>query len=106
MIVLKFGGTSVGSADAIRRIVKIVATAQPRMPVIVVSATSGTTDALIRAARRAETGDLAGAQTELADCVLELGDRLVGREGRDARDRQDAVAVWRVHLGDVDVERA
>ena len=46
------------------------------------------------------------AQAELADRVLELGDGLFGRERRDARDRQDPVAVRRVHLGDVDVERA
>ena len=66
MIVLKFGGTSVGTAEAIRQVVRIVAGAQGRSPIVVVSATSGTTDALIRAARRAEAGDLSSAQSELA----------------------------------------
>ena len=66
MIVAKFGGTSVGSADAVRTLVSIVADLQRRRPVVVVSATSGTTDALIRAAREAERGDRRGAQAELA----------------------------------------
>ncbi len=66
-VVLKFGGTSVGSPAAIRRVAEIVAAGRERRPVLVVSATAGTTDALIRAARRAETGDLAGAQHELAE---------------------------------------
>ncbi|TMD61159.1 MAG: aspartate kinase [Chloroflexi bacterium] len=67
MIILKFGGTSVGTTDAIRRVVQIVAAARERSPIVVVSATAGTTDAIIRAARRAEAGDLAGAQSELAE---------------------------------------
>jgi aspartate kinase len=77
MIVLKFGGTSVGTADAIRAATKIVARERQRSPVVVVSATSGTTDALIRAARRAESGDLAGAESELAE-VARRHERLVG----------------------------
>ncbi|HYY53948.1 MAG TPA: aspartate kinase [Candidatus Dormibacteraeota bacterium] len=67
MIVLKFGGTSVGTAEAIRSVVQIVAARRDRSPVVVVSATSGTTDALIRAARRAESGDASGAQSALAE---------------------------------------
>ncbi len=65
-VVLKFGGTSVGSPAAIRRVAEVIASARARRPVVVVSATAGTTDALIRAARRAEAGDLVGAQEELA----------------------------------------
>src|SRR3989442_3849862 len=65
-IVLKFGGTSVGSPAAIRRVAQIIAGERARRPLVVVSATAGTTDALIGAARRAEAGDLAGAQKELA----------------------------------------
>src|SRR5437867_1056464 len=66
MILVKFGGTSVGSPDAIRRAAAIVASLRQRKPIVVVSATAGTTDALIAAARLAETGDLAGAQAALA----------------------------------------
>ena len=38
MIVMKFGGTSVESAEAIERVAKIVASRGKRSPVVVVSA--------------------------------------------------------------------
>jgi aspartate kinase len=53
MIVMKFGGTSVGSAEAIRRVAAIVRGRLPHNPVVVVSAVSGITDKLIGAARDA-----------------------------------------------------
>lgn len=66
MKVLKFGGTSVGSADAIRRAITIVAdTPGPRC--VVVSATSGTTDRLAEAAAAAERGDAATARAHVAE---------------------------------------
>lgn len=46
MVVLKFGGTSVGKVDAIRRVAGIIA-AERRPRVVVVSALSGVTDALL-----------------------------------------------------------
>src|SRR3954447_10719621 len=46
------------------------------------------------------------AQTELADRVLELGNRFFGCERRNARDRNDAIAVGTVGLGHVAVEGA
>ncbi|MBI3522355.1 MAG: aspartate kinase [Chloroflexi bacterium] len=62
--VLKFGGTSVGSAEAIERVARIVAsTAGERL--VVVSATAGTTDALFAAVRSAAAGDLAAARARL-----------------------------------------
>ena len=57
MIVMKFGGTSVGSADAIRRTVGIVKQRLPQQPVVVVSAMSSVTDQLLEAARRAQVRD-------------------------------------------------
>lgn len=45
MIVYKFGGTSVGSAERIRGVVEVIREA-PHRPVVVVSALSGVTDAL------------------------------------------------------------
>ncbi len=45
-IVQKFGGTSVGSAEAIRRVGRIVQAAKPRRPVVVVSAVGGVTNKL------------------------------------------------------------
>ncbi|HAF11909.1 MAG TPA: aspartate kinase [Chloroflexi bacterium] len=60
-MVFKFGGTSVGSPGAIEAVAKIVA-AETGERVVVVSATAGTTDALVRAAEQATSGDAAAAQ--------------------------------------------
>lgn len=58
MQVLKFGGTSVASAENIRKSLAIVAAAAEQSPVVmVVSALGGTTDALIGAGRAAATAD-------------------------------------------------
>ncbi len=53
MIVLKFGGTSVGGAAPIRRLGEIVAQSRPKDPVVVVSAVSGVTSRLLRLAELA-----------------------------------------------------
>lgn len=55
-LVQKFGGTSVGSADAIRRVGRIVQGSLARHPLVVVSAVGGVTNRLIR------SGDLALAR--------------------------------------------
>ncbi|MGE0554468.1 MAG: lysine-sensitive aspartokinase 3 [Gemmatimonadales bacterium] len=47
MIVCKFGGTSVGTAEAIARLVEIVGGRRGEAPVVVVSALSGVTDQLL-----------------------------------------------------------
>ena len=47
MIVLKFGGTSVASAEAITRVADIVAGRMAERPVVVVSAMGKTTDRLL-----------------------------------------------------------
>lgn len=58
MKVLKFGGSSVGSADAIEKVVEIVSDAAASSEcVVVLSALQGTTDDLIAAGRAAERGD-------------------------------------------------
>ena len=48
-IVMKFGGTSVADAAAIENVARIVATERAAFPVVVVSAMSGVTDALLTA---------------------------------------------------------
>jgi aspartate kinase len=65
ILVMKFGGTSVGSAAAIRNLIEIVRAARAEWPrvAVVVSAMSGVTDALLRAAHAAESGDTDGAST-------------------------------------------
>jgi aspartate kinase len=54
---MKFGGTSVQDAAAISRVADIVRSRVARKPVVVVSAMSKVTDALIAAATAASTGD-------------------------------------------------
>ena len=61
MIVMKFGGTSVGDAAAIRRTAEIVRGRLPRGPVVVVSALGGTTNALLAAAEQGAAGNLVAA---------------------------------------------
>lgn len=61
MIVVKFGGTSVGDADAIRRTAEIVRGRLDRAPIVVVSALAGTTNALIAIAEQGARGQLIGA---------------------------------------------
>lgn len=53
MIVIKFGGTSVGDADRVANAIDIVAARQERRPVIVVSALSGVTNDLVAASEAA-----------------------------------------------------
>jgi aspartate kinase len=60
MIVMKFGGTSVGSGERIAKVGRIAAktlTETGTAPVVVVSAMSGVTDSLKRAANSAAAGD-------------------------------------------------
>lgn len=54
---MKFGGTSVGTAERIRSLAERVRERLPRRPAVVVSALSGVTDRLISGARLAETRD-------------------------------------------------
>ena len=72
-LVMKFGGTSVGSEDAIRQCAAIVTDARPRWDhiIVVTSALSGVTDLLLRAIVCAETGRL----EELEQITIQMHDR-------------------------------
>jgi aspartokinase/homoserine dehydrogenase 1 len=79
MLVMKFGGTSVGSAGTIKQVREIVHQALKSSPVfLVVSAMSGTTDKLIECGKRASEGDegfreiLQQIETRHLDTVKEL----------------------------------
>ena len=61
MIVVKFGGTSVGDAAAIDRAASIVRGRLKRKPVVVVSALAGVTNGLIAVGEQAAKGHLIGA---------------------------------------------
>jgi len=67
MIVMKFGGTSVESAEAIARVAGIVRARLDRKPVVVVSAMGKTTNKLLAIAGDAVSGDLAAALAKLAE---------------------------------------
>lgn len=53
MIVVKFGGTSVGDADRVANAIDIVAERRDRNPIVVVSALAGVTDDLVAASEAA-----------------------------------------------------
>jgi len=61
MIVMKFGGTSVQDATAIRRVASIVASRLPEQPLVVVSAMGGVTDKLVQVAEAAARSELGTA---------------------------------------------
>ena len=61
MIVCKFGGTSVGDAEAIRRTASIVQSRLDKQPIVVVSALGGATNQLLALAEQASRGQLIGA---------------------------------------------
>lgn len=56
MIVMKFGGTSVGSAEMMGRVTEIVKSQKHRNPILVVSAFNGVTNQLIKLANDASGG--------------------------------------------------
>ncbi len=89
MLVLKFGGTSVGSPEAFAHAADAVigAREQDRQVVVVTSAMSGVTDALIASAEAAEAGDLTSyqrSQSELLDRHREVAEVLVSDESERA----------------------
>src|SRR5271170_7580746 len=66
LLVMKFGGTSMGSAERIKVAATICREQKERRPVIaVVSAMSQVTDLLLNTLRHAEAGDEAGIETNL-----------------------------------------
>jgi bifunctional aspartokinase / homoserine dehydrogenase 1 len=67
LVVMKFGGTSVGSAERMRAAARLAAKESRERPVVVVvSAMSKITDLLLDTMRHAEAGDRAGMDTNLA----------------------------------------
>ncbi|MEZ4618165.1 MAG: aspartate kinase [Caldilineaceae bacterium] len=93
MIVMKFGGTSVGSIDAFTQVAQIVGQrvaaqagqAQPGV-VVVTSAMSSVTNTLIDAARKAATGDEA-AHRETANALLVKHQTVAGHFIDDGNER-------------------
>src|SRR5258708_14891239 len=84
---MKFGGTSMGSAERIRVAGQICADERARRPVVaVVSAMSKVTDLLLNPLRHAEAGDRLGIESNLerlAQRHLEACDELLEGERRE-----------------------
>lgn len=74
MKVLKFGGSSVGTAESIRN-VKHIVEATPQPVIVVVSALGGVTDQLIAISRQAAKGDV--AYTEAVGALQQRHHKLV-----------------------------
>ncbi len=89
MIVVKFGGTSVGAFPQIEQAARIVHSMRDSKPIVVVSAMGGVTDALLQAGEAAVTG-----QTRQRDDKLwEIRSRHDQAINELFKDRNDAVAV-------------
>ena len=88
MIVVKFGGTSVADAAAIRRAAAIVRSRLDRKPIVVVSALSGVTNLLLQVGAHAVDGQLVPAMAQvhelrerhLAEALALLGETPDGLE--------------------------
>ena len=82
MIILKFGGTSVGNADNIKKVSRIV-NANDHPKIVVLSAVAGTTNSLVHINNLLTSGDKVGALKvlmELKKSYVKLIDALFNLE--------------------------
>jgi aspartate kinase len=88
---MKFGGTSVGDAAAIRRLIGIVQSRLGSQPVVVVSALARVTDQLLEAGTAAASGHLGSALATVRSIYVrheQLADSLVDDSAYSALDRE------------------
>jgi aspartokinase/homoserine dehydrogenase 1 len=91
LLVMKFGGTSVGSADRMRVAARIGAEQKRKRPtLLVVSAMSKVTDLLLDSMRHAEGGDTAGLEANIR--LLEQRHQQACRELLPAANQPGALA--------------
>jgi aspartate kinase len=91
VVVMKFGGTSVEDADAIRRLISIVQSRLGSQPVVVVSALAKVTDQLLEAGHAAANGHLGWALAAVRNIYVrheELANSLVDGSAYGALDRE------------------
>jgi aspartate kinase len=91
VVVMKFGGTSVEDAAAIRRLIGIVQSRLGAQPVVVVSALARVTDQLLEAGNAAAKGHLGSALATVRSIYVrheELADSLVDGAAYSALDRE------------------
>src|SRR5438445_13135898 len=90
---MKFGGTSVGSAERMRVAARISAEQRQKRPtLVVVSAMSKITDLLIDSMRHSEGGDIAGLEGNLR--ILEQRHVQACRERLPGARQSAALAAW------------
>jgi len=85
-IVMKFGGTSVADAAALENVARIVAAQREAAPVVVVSAMSGVTDALLASTRLASEQNVSAAIYSLDDTFVRhrvAAEQLLSRDVAD-----------------------
>lgn len=97
-LVMKFGGTSVGTPEAMAQAAQIVLSAHPDWPrlVVVSSALAGVTNLLLRSATRAAEGDsetYTQAVDELRERHFNIIDKLVTEEARQQQTKQEIVGL-------------
>src|SRR3954470_3816248 len=91
VVVMKFGGTSVENADAIRRLIGIVKSRLDAKPVLGVSALAGVTDQLLEAGNAAAIGHLGSALSTVRSIYVrheELADSLLSGSAYGSLDRE------------------
>ncbi len=91
VVLMKFGGTSVEDAAAIRRMIGIVRSRLAAHPVVVVSALAKVTDQLLEAGSAAAKGRLGAALASVRDIYVrheQLADSLVGGSAYSVLDRE------------------
>jgi aspartate kinase len=91
LVVMKFGGTSVEDAAAIRRLIGIVKSRVDAQPVVVVSALAKVTDQLLEAGHDAANGHLGAALATVRNVYVrheELAEALVDGPANGALDRE------------------
>ncbi|MEE2638589.1 MAG: lysine-sensitive aspartokinase 3 [Acidobacteriota bacterium] len=106
MIVMKFGGSSLTTSDALTRVSGLVAERVSRQPVVVVSAMGGTTDVLVSAVGYSIAGNRQAARRQVAairDDVLHAAapvlseieplERLIDRHCDEIESSLEALAV-------------
>lgn len=91
VVVMKFGGTSVEDAAAIRRLIEIVRSRSGSQPVLVVSALAKVTDQLLEAGHAAAAGHLGSALASVRKIYVrheQLADSLVNGSAYNALERE------------------
>lgn len=91
VVVMKFGGTSVEDAAAIRRLIRIVESRRAAQPVVVVSALAKVTDQLLEAGKAAAAGHLGAALATVRKIYVrheEIADSLVAGSAYGSLDRE------------------